>query len=300
MKKSGSSMFSELAKSERSSVFGEVPTDESREPRQDFQYSERTIEMWGVRVSPRSSDEVIEWINDHMGKGKRLLVGHNLHSVYLYLTENMFQSVYDSADLVIIDGFPILLLSSAESRYRRQGGISRSKRCGSTDWIPKLSELTHGRRIAVIGSTKSSNLNAITYLESLGTDLEFRGWDGFEELKVLRSSDFSALKEFEPDLVLLGLGMPFQERVISESWEALPDAVYAVIGGAIDQLSGAQRNAPRFLGPLGLEWLWRLMMDPRRLAGRYLVEPLKLIAVTFRIRFLRRQNPIEINSREVM
>lgn len=68
MKKSGSSMFSELAKSERSSVFGEVPTDESREPRQDFQYSERTIEMWGVRVSPRSSDEVIEWINDHMGK----------------------------------------------------------------------------------------------------------------------------------------------------------------------------------------------------------------------------------------
>lgn len=277
-----------------------VPKFESKKNRLDGGEAEVSLEMWGIRVSPTSSDEVIQWISDQMDSGKRLLVGHNLHSVYLYLTDQKFRSVYDSSDLVIIDGFPILLLCNAKRAFRRQRVIARSKRCGSTDWLPKISKLAPGRRIAVIGSTNSSNLKAVAYLQSLAPHLEFRGWNGFEDLSLLRSSNFLSLKQFQPDLVLFGLGMPFQEQILSDSRDVLPDALYAAVGGAIDQFSGAQRNAPRFLGPLGLEWLWRLMMNPRRLAGRYLIEPLKLIFLTFRIQFQDLPSSRISSSREVL
>ena len=71
-------------------------------------------------------------------------------------------------------------------------------------------------------------------------------------------------------ILFVGLGDPAQERWVAAHADHLPPAVLTC-GGLFDWLSGAHRRAPRWMIRAGLEWLWRLLIEPRRLARRYLV-----------------------------
>ncbi len=71
--------------------------------------------------------------------------------------------------------------------------------------------------------------------------------------------------------------MPLQEAWISRHYDELNAAAVLPVGAAFDYEAGVQRAAPRVLGRLGLEWLYRLAADPRRLFHRYLVEPWTLL-----------------------
>jgi N-acetylglucosaminyldiphosphoundecaprenol N-acetyl-beta-D-mannosaminyltransferase len=105
------------------------------------------------------------------------------------------------------------------------------------------------------------------------------GWN--EELE---GEAVAWLTELRPQLVLLGLGMPLQEMVLQRRLETLPPAVYCAVGGAIEQIAGIQKLAPRWLGRLGLEWAWRLMLHPRRVAYRVFGEPWVLLGLLIRRR----------------
>ena len=70
--------------------------------------------------------------------------------------------------------------------------------------------------------------------------------------------------------------MPRQEAWIARNLAALPDCVILNVGAAFDYEAGVQRAAPRWMGRVGLEWLYRLAHDPRRLFRRYCVEPWSL------------------------
>jgi N-acetylglucosaminyldiphosphoundecaprenol N-acetyl-beta-D-mannosaminyltransferase len=87
--------------------------------------------------------------------------------------------------------------------------------------------------------------------------------------------------------VLLGLGMPLQEQVLARRRANLPPAVYCAVGGAIEQIAGVQKLAPRWIGRLGLEWAWRLMLHPQRVAYRVFCEPWVLLGLLLRRRLRR-------------
>lgn len=221
----------------------------------------------GVTVDPMTAIEAAKWASN--STGKRLLLNHNLHSVYLFQKDAAFRAFYARADRTVIDGAPVLALAKRKAR-----GLSSSHRIGSTDWIGALSQTSRPGRLLVFGSTEDSNRAAVA---NLRLQLESSGWfvDG---LHGYTRSDrvISWLHQKRPTLVIVGLGMPLQETFLDDHWEQLPDAVYATVGGAIDYVAGEVRLAPRWLGSLGLEWLWRLVHAPKRLAHRYLIEPLLL------------------------
>ncbi|WFR73549.1 WecB/TagA/CpsF family glycosyltransferase [Prescottella defluvii] len=231
------------------------------------------------------STEVVSWIVDSADQ-RRLILNHNLHSAYLSLIDDDFAETYALADRTIVDGFPILLVANRYRARRGEPALSSDYRCGSNDWVAQFGELPSGYRVGLVGASPSSNRVAVQRLATRFPQLVLQGWDGFEGLAELEAGDFRALGEFDPDLVLIGLGMPKQESFIAENWDRLPIAAYATVGGAIDQISGEQKLAPRWLGKLRVEWLWRLVSDPRRLSHRYIVEPLLLLRET-----RRRRNP---------
>jgi N-acetylglucosaminyldiphosphoundecaprenol N-acetyl-beta-D-mannosaminyltransferase len=81
-----------------------------------------------------------------------------------------------------------------------------------------------------------------------------------------------------PDVIWVGLGTPKQDRYMAEVWDQLDAGVMIGVGAAFDFLSGAKKQAPRWMQRSGLEWLFRLGQEPRRLACRYLVyNPLFLL-----------------------
>jgi N-acetylglucosaminyldiphosphoundecaprenol N-acetyl-beta-D-mannosaminyltransferase len=88
--------------------------------------------------------------------------------------------------------------------------------------------------------------------------------------------------------VLVALGSPKGERWASEARDALEPAVLIGVGAALDFLTGAQRRAPRWISNAGLEWLYRLASDPRRLARRYLLRDPKFGRIFLRCLWERR------------
>lgn len=90
------------------------------------------------------------------------------------------------------------------------------------------------------------------------------------------------INAWHPDILLVGMGMGRQERWVLENRDRLDVPVVAVCGACIEYFAGSVKTAPRWLGPLGLEWAFRLLSDPRRFAWRYLVEP--WLAIAFLVR----------------
>jgi N-acetylglucosaminyldiphosphoundecaprenol N-acetyl-beta-D-mannosaminyltransferase len=75
----------------------------------------------------------------------------------------------------------------------------------------------------------------------------------------------------KPNILIVGFGMPLQERWLMENWDHI-DANVALTGGAVfDYVSGELQRAPRWMTDNGLEWLGRLLIEPRRLWKRYLI-----------------------------
>jgi N-acetylglucosaminyldiphosphoundecaprenol N-acetyl-beta-D-mannosaminyltransferase len=77
--------------------------------------------------------------------------------------------------------------------------------------------------------------------------------------------------------LMVGMGMPRQEHWVLDHLDTLPNCPILTCGACFEYIAGVQRTPPRWMGRIGLEWLARLVMDPRRLWRRYLLEPLSLI-----------------------
>ncbi|WP_082967798.1 WecB/TagA/CpsF family glycosyltransferase [Mycolicibacterium monacense] len=209
----------------------------------------------------------------------RLLLNHNLHSAYLHDADATFRELYRRADWIVIDGTPVRWLAS----FSAQTKLTPNYRIGSTDWIAALPQLDASRRLFVYGANADSNARAVKNLSAMLPRWTVTGVDGY----VSKDLALTRIREFYPDLVLVGLGMPRQEHFLMSQLTNLPDATYATVGGAIDYLAGTTRLAPRWLGRFGLEWVWRLANQPRRLAHRYLVEPLLLLTRVLRRRVVK-------------
>lgn len=226
------------------------------------------IRALAITVHPTTVSEVVHFITTP-SPNVRLLLAHNLHSAYLFQVNSKFRDLYSRADKVIIDGAPILWLAKRATQGR---SLDATHRQGSTDWIAQL-PATAGLRLFVYGASVESNSRAVDALREQLPQWAVQGIDGYtEEAKAIRH-----IADFRPDLVIIGLGMPRQESFLSRRWQELPPAVYATVGGAIDYVAGSNRLSPRWVGRYGLEWLWRLVHEPRRLGERYLIEPFRLL-----------------------
>jgi N-acetylglucosaminyldiphosphoundecaprenol N-acetyl-beta-D-mannosaminyltransferase len=91
----------------------------------------------------------------------------------------------------------------------------------------------------------------------------------------LDPAEFESLRadvaSHRPDIIWVGLGTPKQERFMAGVWDQLDTGLLIGVGAAFDFLSGRVPQAPRWMQRSGLEWLFRLAVEPRRLARRYLV-----------------------------
>ena len=243
------------------------------------------VPVLDVDATPLTVPELTVVLNRFVAEGTtRTVVGHNLHSVTLCHSDPDFRAFYDQSDVVLIDGAPVLMFWARGSGARQGGGPDMDYRLGSTDWIPALADVEGLERIAVIGAGPEANSQAVARLAALVPQARVAGLPGEGWNNQLEDSALTWLAEFGPQLVLLGLGMPLQEQVLARRLATLPPAVYCAVGGAIEQIAGIQRLAPRWLGRLGLEWAWRLLLDPRRVAYRVFGEPWLLAGLLIRRR----------------
>lgn len=246
-------------------------------------------ELLGVHVDAMTIDDMQALIADAIASRERLtIVSQNLHSVYTVHRDATLREMQRRATYVRIDGIPLVWFG------RRLGyPIEARHRTGWMDWIDRFmaDAARNGWRVFYLGSKPGVAELGAEKLRArhAGLSLEVHHGhfsmepDGEDLAEVL-----ATIARAEPDVLIVGMGMPRQERFVLRHGERLPAPVVLTSGAAMDYVAGVLPTPPRWLGPLGLEWLYRLASEPRRLWRRYLVEP--WFAVGLFLRDLRRRN----------
>ena len=120
----------------------------------------------------------------------------------------------------------------------------------------------------------------------------FVGWDSppFRELSAGESAEaIMRIKDSKADIVWVGLGTPKQDYWMRAHRAALSPAILMGVGAAFDFHAGCLKRAPRWMRLIGLEWLYRLMQEPRRLWRRYLVDNTRFVLYVFWDLIFRKQ-----------
>lgn len=221
-----------------------------------------------VRVNiPRKSDLLLE-VDRHFAVRKGFaLATLNLDHLVKLRVDRAFRDAYEEQDFVTADGNPIVWLSRAANRP--------VELLPGSDLVHPILSLAAkgGVPVAFLGGKEETLVNASAILSEQIPDLEIRACvapsmkfdpESSEALSIL-----DHLAEQEVGLVLLALGAPKQERLAALGRRRHPGMSFLSIGAGLDFIAGTQRRAPFWVRRMALEWLWRLVLSPRRLAGRY-------------------------------
>lgn len=185
-----------------------------------------------------------------------------------------------SASLVVADGMPLVWAC-------RLAGTPVPGRVAGSDLISSLSEAAarDGRSIFMLGGNPGSADGAAALLRVRHPALAVRGTlcplMGFEDDPAALEGIAAELVRTQPDIVFVGLSSPLADRMVARLRPLLPRAWWLTIGISFSFLTGEVQRAPRWLRAVGLEWAHRLMQEPRRLSGRYLVHGLPFVTTLF-------------------
>jgi len=255
--------------------------DDRREGRRlPFRKARRTrerVRLLGQTVDLVRPEEVLYHVETWIAEGRKAVVAnHNLNSLALLQKHPDLQRFFDRADLVEVDSTPLIHFAKLLGLHGRA-----FHRCTYLDWRDHFWSLVNrnGWRVMYVGGEQDVVETARDRLSHAYPRADIRVRDGYFD-PVPGATENAAVveqvREFRPQILFVGMGMPRQELWILKNIDALPDCVVFSVGAAFDYEAGAQRAAPRWMGRIGLEWAFRLVHDPARLARRYLIEPWSL------------------------
>lgn len=193
----------------------------------------------------------------------------NAHAMNCIVGDQGFSQSLLQADYLLRDG-------SGMKKLLDWAGLKAGLNLNGTDLIPRLIQRYDGRRIALLGTIEP-------YLSAAAEHVRRELASGAQ---VLLANGFETLQHYEqlvatqrPELIVLGMGMPKQEAVAQRLRETLQHPCVIVCGGAIiDFMGGKVHRAPAWMRAIGIEWLYRLALEPVRLFRRYVIgNPLFLI-----------------------
>lgn len=196
-----------------------------------------------------------------------------------------FARVYARQDIVVADGWPIVMLSRIAGRP--------VARLPGSDLVVPLCQLAarEGAEVALVGSTEQALSDAAAVLEARvpGLELKLRiaPPQGFDPMGQAAEDILRRLAGDGVRLCFLALGAPKQEALAARGRDLAPAVGFASIGAGLDFLGGHQVRAPRWMRRVGLEWLWRMLGNPWRMVPRYARSAMVLPVQTIRALKLR-------------
>lgn len=227
------------------------------------------VRILGVPVQAQRFETAVERLVGAVSEGRRIRAHFaTVHSIVEATSDPSLQEAFESADMVFADGMPLVWVSRAR-------GFRKAERVCGPDMLLALAD--RGRAIGLrhyflggVPGTPELLAGALTerfpgLRVAGGLSPPFRPQTDEETEAMLAQINGSAA-----DVVWVGLGAPKQELWARRHQGRLDAALLLPIGAAFDFYSGRRMRAPRWMQRIGLEWLFRLASEPRRLGTRYL------------------------------
>jgi len=236
------------------------------------------LRLLGAEVDLVTPDQMLAAVEGFVAAGKpAVIANHNAHSLYLLRRSPAMRAFFNQADLIEIDSAPMIAWGRLLGLPMRSG-----HRCTYLDWREDFWALAqaNGWRVFYVGGGPGVPEAAREAILDRWPDVALGVHHGYFDMAPHATENRALVAQitaFEPDVIFVGMGMPRQEQWILANRAHLKQGVMFSIGAAFDYEAGVQIAAPRWLAPLGLEWIFRLATQPQRLARRYLLEPWFLI-----------------------
>jgi N-acetylglucosaminyldiphosphoundecaprenol N-acetyl-beta-D-mannosaminyltransferase len=230
-----------------------------------------TVDLRGVRVHAVTEADAIRHIIGELDSSRGgTVVTPNLDHLHRCLHDIAFAAMVSEADLVLADGMPLVWAA-------RLQGTPLPQRVAGSNLITSLSQAAAeaNRSVFLLGGAPGTAEGAARVLSEKFPSLKVAGTlcppVGFEDDPAKMAEIIEALAAARPDIVFVALGSPKQERLIVKLRPLLPRAWWLGVGISFSFLCGEVRRAPVWMQRTGLEWMHRLVQEPRRLFRRYVV-----------------------------
>jgi N-acetylglucosaminyldiphosphoundecaprenol N-acetyl-beta-D-mannosaminyltransferase len=247
----------------------------------DFARPPARVQLMGVRIDCVTEKQVIAHVISSIRNGiGGWIVTPNVDHLRIISERPDLLATVNEASLKIADGMPLIWASRIQ-------GTPLPERVTGAGLTASLSAAASkvGASIFFLGGNPGDGEAAAAVLGRLNPGLRVAGILcpplGFENDSLQMTEIANTLRSAKPDLVYTCFGFPKDPLVISALRHCLPLAWFLGLGGSLAIVSGRTRRAPRSMQRIGMEWLWRLGLEPRRLFRRYIVED-----IPFAIRML--------------
>jgi len=231
-----------------------------------------TVSLLGHRFHALTESATLNYIVAALSRGEGgWVVTANLDHLRRLRESDTYAALCSGASLVVADGMPLIWASKLQ-------GTPLPERVAGSSMIDTLSARAAevGRSIFLLGGAPGTAEAAAETLQQRYPGLGVAGHHcpplGFEQDPAQWEAIRHRLTEVRPDIVFVALGSPKQERLIEKLRHELPQTWWLGVGVSFSFLAGHVQRAPRWMQQLGLEWVHRLVQEPRRLARRYLRE----------------------------
>lgn len=211
------------------------------------------------------------------------IVTPNVDHIVQLETNEELQKAYKNARLRITDGKPLIWISKL---YR----TPIKEKISGSDLFPRICELAaqKGYRMFFLGAAEGIAAKAAVNLRQRLPELQVMGTYsppiGFENDKNEICKIVDMVKTANPHILIVGLGCPKQEIFMYRNSKILGVPVSLGLGASFDFEAGNIRRAPKWMADHGLEWLFRITQDPKRLFKRYIIDDMKIISLLWKYR----------------
>jgi N-acetylglucosaminyldiphosphoundecaprenol N-acetyl-beta-D-mannosaminyltransferase len=247
--------------------------------------SESRILIGAAALDTLSFEDAVQWVLKHIEKkgaeAPVRIVCPNASLVVLADADEAYAKMLRACELVVPDGLPLIWAASLL-------GTPLPEQIRGVDLMEAicLAGGALGMSFYILGGLPGAAEGAAKRLMLWGQGLRLAGTDcppfGFEADPSANQRVWEKIVAARPDFLIVALGSPKQERWISENYRGLPVGAIQGVGAAIDTVAGLRRRPPLWTRRFGLEWLGRLIYEPRRLWRRYLFGNARFLYIVFR------------------
>jgi N-acetylglucosaminyldiphosphoundecaprenol N-acetyl-beta-D-mannosaminyltransferase len=227
--------------------------------------------IFNVKIDDLPTNELIKIVHALIDNNEKASVNNvNIQALNISYHLPWFRHFLNDSKITFCDGFGVILAS-------RILGFNLKNRNTPPDWMASLAQtyVLNRNTIGLIGSRPGIAEKAARILQEQapGSEIVFTHHGYFDKSPGHPENEavISSINQASPDILFVGFGMPMQEKWIMENFDRLNVKVFLPVGAAFDYISGNVPRAPRWMTDHGLEWLGRLIIEPRRLWKRYLI-----------------------------
>lgn len=233
-----------------------------------------TVDLCGMSIANLDSGQLIEHMFQSLRDGRGgWLVTANLDFLRRHVKDPAARAIYEGADLRVADGMPLVWAAKV------RGTPLPERVAGSSLVVPICERAARdGRSVYLLGGDPKAAEAAEQKLTREIPGLTIAGrsspWVSVEPSEAELAPIRAELLAKKPDFVLVAFGSPKQENLIAALRHELPGTWWIGVGISLSFVSGHVKRAPALVQKLGLEWVHRLVQEPKRLFRRYVIEDL--------------------------